>query len=78
MHNFGRSIFLFKNDSVLFKIILGSKIEGNNIYISAELFSIDGKERYYFKSSKNINLSKDLGKEVGEILKVQSMGSYKK
>ena len=55
-----------------------SKIEGNNIYISAELFSIDGKERYYFKSSKNINLSKDLGKEVGEILKVQSMGSYKK
>ena len=55
-----------------------SKIEGNNIYISAELFSIDGKERYYFKSSKNINLSKDLGKEVGKILKVQSMGSYKK
>ena len=46
-----------------------SKIEGNNIYISAELFSIDGKERYYFKSSKNINLSKDLGKEVGKILK---------
>ena len=55
-----------------------SKIEGNNIYISAELFSIDGKERYYFKSSKNINLSKDLGKEVGKILKEQSRGSYKK
>ena len=55
-----------------------SKIEGNNIYISAELFSIDGKERYYFKSSKNINLSKDLGKEAGKILKEQSKGSYKK
>ena len=55
-----------------------SKIEGNNIYITAELFSIDGKERYYFKSSKNINLSKDLGKEVGKILKEQSRGSYKK
>ena len=55
-----------------------SKIEGNNIYISAELFSIDGKERYYFKSSKNINLSKDLGKEVGKILKEKSKGSYKK
>ena len=55
-----------------------SKIEGNNIYISAELFSIYGKERYYFKSSKNINLSKDLGKEVGKILKEQSKGSYKK
>ena len=55
-----------------------SKIEGNNIYIPAELFSIDGKERYYFKSSKNINLSKDLGKEVGKILKEQSKGSYKK
>ena len=55
-----------------------SKIEGNNINISAELFSVDGKKRYYFKSSKNINLSKDLGKEVGEILKEQSKGSYKK
>ena len=31
-----------------------------------------------FKSSKNINLSKDLGKEVGKILKEQSKGSYKK
>ncbi len=55
-----------------------SQIDGNKINISAELFSIDGKERYYFKSSKNINLSKDLGKEVGEILKEQSKGSYKK
>ena len=55
-----------------------SKIEGNKINILAELFSIDGKKRYYLKSSKNINLSKDLGKEVGKILKEQSKGSYKK
>ena len=36
------------------------------------------KSYFYFKSSKNINLSKDLGKEVGKILKEKSKGSYKK
>ena len=55
-----------------------SKVVGNNITLLAELFSIDGRKRYYLKSSKNINLSRDLGKEVGEILKEKSKGSYKK
>ncbi len=55
-----------------------AKIEENKINISAELFSIDGKKRYFFKSSKEIKFSKKLGEEVGKILKEKSNQSYKK
>jgi len=55
-----------------------SNIEGNNINLSAELFSVDGKQRYFVKMTKDINLAKELGKEVGEILKLKSEGSYKR
>ncbi len=55
-----------------------SKIEKNKIYITAELFSIDGKERYFAKSSKEIKYAKDLGVQIGEILKKKSNYSYKK
>ncbi len=46
-----------------------AKIEVNKIFLEAELFSLDGKKRYYIKSSKDLNLAAELGKEVGEILK---------
>ncbi len=36
------------------------------------------KERYYCKSSKNIKYAAELGIEIGENLKKQSKGSYKK
>ena len=55
-----------------------AKIEDDKIYLEAELFSIDGKKRFYYKASKNINLAFELGKEVGEILKKESNNSYKK
>tara|TARA_B100001996_G_scaffold4968_1_gene4176 strand:- start:241 stop:1152 length:912 start_codon:yes stop_codon:yes gene_type:complete len=55
-----------------------SYINGNNIALSAELFSVDGKHRYFIKDTKEINLAKELGKEVGEELKSQSKGSYKR
>jgi len=55
-----------------------AKIYENQIVLEAELFSLDGKQRYYFKTSKNLELSAELGKEVGEILKKQSKNSYKK
>ncbi len=37
-----------------------------------------GKERFYCKSSKDIKYAAELGIEVGENLKKQSKGSYKK
>ena len=55
-----------------------SNIDGNNISLSAELFSVDGKHRYFIKDTKDINLAKELGREVGEALKSQSKGSYKR
>ena len=55
-----------------------SNIDGNNISLSAELFSVDGKYRYFVKDTKDINLAKELGREVGEALKSQSKGSYKR
>jgi len=55
-----------------------SKIEGSNITLSAELFSVDGKNRYFINETKTINSAKELGRKVGEDLKFQSKGSYKR
>ena len=55
-----------------------SNIEGNNINLVAELFSVDGKQRYFIKGKKNIDLAKELGREIGKSLKLNSKDSYKK
>ena len=55
-----------------------ASIDDNNINIQAELFSLDGKERFYLKLSKDLKLANELGREVGEMLKKQSNNSYKK
>ena len=55
-----------------------SVINNENITLDAELFSLDGKERFHYKSSKDIKYAAELGIEIGEILKKQSRGSYKK
>ena len=53
-------------------------IEGDQIILEAELFSLDGKNRFYEKKSSKINNAKELGTEVGKILKLKSNNSYKK
>ena len=55
-----------------------AKVEGNKIILEAELFSLDGKQRFYEKKFSKIENAKILGKEVGEILKTKSNNSYKK
>ena len=55
-----------------------AKINEGNINIEAELFSLDGRERFYHKASKELKLASELGKEVGLILKKESNNSYKK
>ena len=55
-----------------------SLIKENNITLEAELFSLDGKERFYCNSSKDIKYAAELGIEIGENLKKQSKGNYKK
>ena len=55
-----------------------SEINNENITLQAELYSLDGKERFYCKSSKGIKYAAELGIEIGEKLKKQSKGNYKK
>ena len=55
-----------------------AKVEGNKIILEAELFSLDGKQRFYEKKFSKIENAKILGKEVGETLKTKSNNSYKK
>ena len=54
-----------------------SSIYKNTITLNVELFSKDGKKRYFIKSSKDLSLAKELGNEIGELLKKKSKGSYK-
>mgnify|MGYP003969744353 FL=1 len=53
-------------------------IEGDEIFLEAELFSLDGSQRFYEKKSSKIENAKSLGKEVGQILKIKSNNSYKR
>ena len=55
-----------------------ANIEDDQINLEAELFSLDGKERFYLKSSKTIDKAEELGIEVGKTLKKMSNNSYKK
>ena len=55
-----------------------SVIENNKITMEAELFSLDGSQRFYEKKSSEIKNAKELGKEIGQVLKIKSNNSYKK
>ena len=55
-----------------------ANIDGNTINLEAELFSLDGKKRFYHNASKDLSCAYELGKEVGEILKKESKNSYKR
>jgi hydroxymethylbilane synthase len=54
-----------------------SIIEGGNIIVEAELFSLDGSKRFYEKKTKKIDKFREIGKEIGQILKTKSNNSYK-
>ncbi|MDA9733273.1 hydroxymethylbilane synthase [Candidatus Pelagibacter sp.] len=55
-----------------------SVIDGDKIIVEAELFSLDGKQRFYEKKVGNLNEFKEIGKEVGILLKTKSNNSYKR
>ena len=55
-----------------------SVIKENNIIIEAELFSLDGSKRYYEKKTGKIEKFREIGKEIGQILKTRSKNSYKR
>ena len=53
-------------------------VKENIITLEAELFSLDGKKRFYEKKSSEVNNAEKLGQEVGKILKLKSNNTYKK
>ena len=55
-----------------------SKFENERIILQAELFSLDGLQKFYESGSSDIKNSAELGFEVGKKLKLKSGNSYKK
>ena len=55
-----------------------AKIENQKINLKTELFSVDGKERYFMNESDEKKSYLSLSKNVGEELKLKSKGSYKR
>ena len=55
-----------------------SVVDGDKIAVEAELFSLDGKQRFYEKKVGNLNEFKEIGKEIGILLKTKSNNSYKR
>jgi hydroxymethylbilane synthase len=55
-----------------------AEVKNDKVILEAELFSLDGKQRFHVKLSKHLKLAEELGMEVGEILKKQSNNSHKK
>ncbi len=53
-------------------------IHKNKITLEAELFSLDGKLRFYEKKTSTLSKFKQLGIEVGQSLKTKSNNSYKR
>ena len=55
-----------------------SKIDSDSITVEAELFSFDGSQRFYEKQIKDVEKFREIGLEIGKILKTKSNNSYKK
>ena len=53
-------------------------IDGENIIVEAELFSLDGSKRFYEKKTEKIERFREVGEEIGKILKIKSNNLYKR
>ena len=54
-----------------------AKIIGQKVELTTELFSIDGKQRYFIKETIERDKIKFASRSIGEKLKIKSKGSYK-
>ena len=55
-----------------------AEIHEGKVILEAELFSLDGSQRFYEKKTAQVEKVEELGKEVGHILKTKSNNTYKK
>ena len=54
-----------------------AKITGENVDLVTELFSVDGKMRYFIRETVKKDKIETASRTIGEKLKLQSKGSYK-
>ena len=54
-----------------------AKITGGNVELVTELFSVDGKMRYFIRETVKKDKIETVSRMIGEKLKLQSKGSYK-
>ena len=54
-----------------------AKITGENVDLVTELFSVDGKMRYFIRETVKKDKIETVSRMIGEKLKLQSKGSYK-
>ena len=55
-----------------------SIVEDDKITVEAELFSLDGTKRFYEKKTGKVEDFRQIGTELGQILKTKSNNSYKR
>ena len=55
-----------------------SKEEGDKITVEDEVSSLDGSKRFYEKKIEKVEKFREIGKEIGQILKIKSNNSYKR
>ncbi|MDC3187662.1 hydroxymethylbilane synthase [Candidatus Pelagibacter sp.] len=55
-----------------------SIIKDDKIIVEAELFSLDGTKRFYEKKTGKAEDFSQIGREIGQILKIKSNNSYKR
>ena len=55
-----------------------AQIKQDQITLEAELFSLDGSQRFYERKSSITKDAESLGKEIGQLLKSKSKNTYKK
>ena len=55
-----------------------SNIENGQITLKAELFSLNGQQKFYESGSSDINNGEELGLEIGKKLKLKAGNNYKK
>ena len=53
-------------------------IDDDKLILEAELFSLDGSQRFYEKETSKIEDAEILGKEIGQKLKLKSKDTYRK
>ncbi len=77
MANCEREVLKILNGDCETAVGVYSEIKNNKIKIIAELFSINGEDRYFCEEIDDIGNSIKIARKIGKYLKAESKGNYK-